>query len=70
MSDINSKQEELASQWKQLQQQWEVTRQQWQDAVGNRFENEFWQSLGKGIPQLLKSLATLDEAVDRISRLD
>lgn len=55
--------EGLTGSWSQLQDSWAEAREQWRDAVGYRFEREWWQQLEEVVPRLLEAMAEVDEVL-------
>jgi uncharacterized protein YukE len=68
MSDYSRPSEELSTQWSSLQSQWSQCRNTWNDAVSDRFERDFWIEWETSIPEALRLLQSLEEAINHAER--
>ncbi len=60
--------ERLQNCWKFLEQKWRDLCGSWDDSVRRRFEREFWDELGRTVPETLQAMAQLEEILSRARR--
>lgn len=68
MSNFNQSSEELSAKWSSLQAQWSQCRSTWSDVVADRFEHDFWSEWQSSLPQAIRVLQTLEEALARAEK--
>ncbi len=68
MSSFNQSSEELSAKWSSLQAQWSQCRGTWNDVVADRFERDFWNDWQSALPEAIRVLQTLEEAVERAEK--
>lgn len=68
MSSFNQSSEELSAKWSSLQAQWSQCRGTWNDVVADRFERDFWSDWQSSLPEAIRVLRTLEEALERTEK--
>lgn len=63
MHDLDDLAAHLQADQLSLKTHWIATRQAWRDAVGDRFEREFWQPLETESTRYLDALRQLSDAL-------
>lgn len=66
LSDIH---EHLRREWSALESQWQSTRREWSDAVGDRFEKEYWREMEQDIPEFLRELQHVDRTLEQALKI-
>jgi hypothetical protein len=65
MSSLSDIYERLGREWCMLESHWQSTRRQWSDAVGDRFEKEYWREMEEKIPVFLRELQHVDQTLEQ-----
>jgi len=63
MSSFDQSSEELSAKWSSLQAQWSQCHGTWNDVVADRFERDFWSDWQSALPEAIRVLQALEEAL-------